>query len=261
MQRAIVSSVPEWQEARRLFKSDRVDLSSRTVHNYLACVQRLLTKTNLPINLIGKLHLLGFLQQFDCASTYNNCLHSFKAFFGWASEHYGFQNPSCGLRCRQNAELIERRVITPSEYKLIVGHSGAFRDMAVFIANTGLRASEYTGIKPAHINHRHKSLKVIGKGNKYRIIPLNQTTYELIPHLKFSKNRVTLHKECSALARRLNIPMFGPHALRHYFATELLDRGANIAAVSKILGHSNIQTTINFYYHPDDLQGVVDLLD
>jgi integrase len=56
---------------------------------------------------------------------------------------------------------------------------------------------------------------------------------------------------------------FGAHAVRHYFATQLIRKGVNIYKVSKILGHSSVQITESTYVHlmPVDLLGITDVLD
>jgi integrase/recombinase XerD len=56
---------------------------------------------------------------------------------------------------------------------------------------------------------------------------------------------------------------FGSHAIRHYFATELIRKGVNIYKVSKILGHASIKITESIYVHllPIDLLGITDVLD
>ena len=75
-------------------------------------------------------------------------------------------------------------------------------------------------------------------------------------------DRRLLHKVCRNAAVSAGIQMFGPHALRHYFATRLLRLGVPIAYVSKILGHSSIRVTEQFYQHflPDFLDGRTEIL-
>ena len=65
------------------------------------------------------------------------------------------------------------------------------------------------------------------------------------------------------MTRKLNIPRAGSHALRHYFATKCIKKGLSIYKLSKILGHSNIQTTEQIYVHlaPCDLLGELDVID
>jgi integrase len=76
-------------------------------------------------------------------------------------------------------------------------------------------------------------------------------------------NRNRLYRICKRLARRAGIPRFGPHALRHYFATELYRKGVPVSLISKILGHSTTQITELIYVHfqSADLLGVTDCLE
>ncbi len=63
--------------------------------------------------------------------------------------------------------------------------------------------------------------------------------------------------------RKIGIKSFGAHADRHFFATQLIRKGVSIYKVSKILGHSSVQTTESTYVHlmPVDLLGITDVLD
>lgn len=103
--------------------------------------------------------------------------------------------------------------------------------------NTGLRATKLANLKRSG---KHK--KAIESNGKI--------------------DRGLLNKVCRNAAVAAGIQMFGPHALRHYFATRLLRRGVPIAYVSKILGHSSIRVTEQFYQHflPDFLDGRTEIL-
>ncbi len=75
-------------------------------------------------------------------------------------------------------------------------------------------------------------------------------------------NRALLYLICSNAAQAAGIRIFGPHALRHWCATELLRRKVPISHVSKLLGHSSIRTTEQIYIHfqPDFLDGITECL-
>ena len=137
------------------------------------------------------------------------------------------------------------------------------RDTAVFLANTGLRIDELTHLKPSDLNARNE-IKVVGKGGKIRFVPLNQTALALSAkhHFNFTKSDCTTRNSFKHLSEILHIvPHFTPHSLRHFFATSLLEKNVSIETVSKILGHSDIRTTISYYFHPTDLGAAVGLLD
>ncbi len=140
------------------------------------------------------------------------------------------------------------------------------RDTAMLelMYSSGLRVSEIVSLKVEDINFQGGFLRVMGKGSKERIVPINQRASEKIKRyftelragvLKgrtsafvFLSNRgepMTRQRFWQALkdygkAAGLNIT---PHSIRHSFATHLLDGGADLRSVQKMLGHADISTT------------------
>ena len=130
----------------------------------------------------------------------------------------------------------------------------------------GLRRSELAGLKDDDVDIEGRKLKVLGKGNKERIVPFGagladelskwrQTRDELFGEsetffLSLRGKPMTgegvyaiVHKYLKAvpgLARR------GAHALRHSFATDMLNNGADLIAIKELMGHSNVSTTVTY---------------
>jgi integrase/recombinase XerC len=136
---------------------------------------------------------------------------------------------------------------------------------------TGIRLSELTGLKTVDVNLYEKTIMVLGKRNKHRIIPLTQPLFELIlqyNHLKneaFSGQADAVYLLVSdkgvpaypvliqrIVKRNLNLVTTlekkSPHVLRHSFATHLLNRGADLNAIKDLLGHSSLAAT-QIYTH------------
>ena len=133
---------------------------------------------------------------------------------------------------------------------------------------TGLRASELVNLKNQDINLNQKTIKVLGKRNKERIIPLTDCASELLesyqqlkttalPHsgenlLVNLKNRALSRQKVYTIVRHflMQIPIDkrSPHVLRHTFATHLLNNGADLNAVKELLGHSSLAAT-QIYTH------------
>jgi site-specific recombinase XerD len=127
----------------------------------------------------------------------------------------------------------------------------------------GLRISEALQLQVSQIDLSGKALKVIGKGNKERYIPIGSKTVETIRMYEnirkglpnrskslFIKvdgsqlDRFAAYKLINrAMKSVTNIKQKSPHTLRHSFATHLLDNGADICSVSEMLGHSSLSTT------------------
>lgn len=134
---------------------------------------------------------------------------------------------------------------------------------------TGMRISELIQIKLSDIQWLDECLLITGKGNKQRIVPFNQSTKSALIHYiqnsqpssksgwLFPSSNPTSHltrqrffqiiKEL-AVDAGLDPLKVSPHVIRHAFATHLLNHGANLLNVQKLLGHSDIATT-EIYTH------------
>lgn len=130
--------------------------------------------------------------------------------------------------------------------------------------NTGMRLSEVIGLKQNRIDAANHSLKILGKGNKERIIPISQELLNSIENyitdkkdlLNLSSDSLlitekgkpltprhvytTVHKYLSLVT---TIEKRSPHVLRHSFATHLTNNGAELNAVKELLGHSSLAAT------------------
>lgn len=129
---------------------------------------------------------------------------------------------------------------------------------------SGLRINEALSLNNGDINFRESTVKVTGKGNKQRVVPLSKKSSEaLTKYLKYrnaitssEKNAVFLADNGkrlyhSAAYRIIKNSLKGiteskkksPHVLRHSFATHLISNGADINSVSQMLGHTSLSTT------------------
>ena len=145
------------------------------------------------------------------------------------------------------------------------------RAMLEVLYATGLRVSELVGLQLGQVNLRQGVLRVIGKGNKERLVPLGeeasdwvekfirQGRAELLPGPPVDTlfpsrrgrmmTRQTFWHAVKRHARRAGIgKALSPHVLRHAFATHLLNHGADLRVVQMLLGHSDISTT-QIYTH------------
>lgn len=221
------------------------------------------------IEAITPLHISDYINSLQSEKltnrTCNAHLTVIKSFSRWFADTYGVANPASSVKLLKEAPPCQR-FITAEEYaKILAAGTDLFRQRIMFIANTGLRASEFCNLRWTDISTDLQSLTIIGKGRKKRTIPLNDTTRQILrqipktsSHIYLSKNssgelhnlsRNVLYLQCAAIAAKAKIPVFGPHSLRHYFATELLVKGVPIVLVSQILGHSDIRTTVRIYGH------------
>ncbi|MFA8450403.1 MAG: site-specific tyrosine recombinase XerD [Bacteroidales bacterium] len=136
----------------------------------------------------------------------------------------------------------------------------------------GLRVSELISLKISDINFSGQFLKILGKGNKERLVPLGSATIEPIKNyleeIRNQQDAKTEHKDILFLNRRggklsrqmifyitkdlvekANInKVISPHSFRHSFASHLVEGGADLRIVQQILGHESITTT-EIYTH------------
>lgn len=150
------------------------------------------------------------------------------------------------------------------------------RDKALLelMYSTGARINEIESIKLNDIDLSNQEIKVIGKGNKQRIVYINRSAYDSLQnYLKIRNNFLFQHQSykqskflflnfrggpLSARGIRNIIKKYvlksdikkniTPHSLRHSFASHMLQRGANIREIQELLGHENISTT-QIYTH------------
>ncbi len=147
------------------------------------------------------------------------------------------------------------------------------RDRAILelFYSTGIRLSELININFLNIDFDNNLLRVVGKGNKERLIPFgNRAVVAIEIYLKISGRSLKTADKNDALfvnskgerisqrtvQRSVNMYLrqvtegehLGPHTLRHSFATHLLDRGADLRAVKDLLGHSSLSST-QIYTH------------
>jgi len=146
----------------------------------------------------------------------------------------------------------------------------------------GLRVSELIDIKISNINFKENYIKVIGKGNKTRFVPLAQYTAKLLKEYITevrSKNKVNKKNEDTLFLNSRGTSMsrvivfiiikeltdkagvskkISPHTFRHSFATHLLQNGADLRYIQEMLGHSSITTT-GIYTHlkTEELRDVI----
>ncbi|WP_462254391.1 tyrosine-type recombinase/integrase [Ekhidna sp.] len=129
--------------------------------------------------------------------------------------------------------------------------------------STGIRLAELQGLKESDVNFYENTIRVLGKRNKERIIPIGNSLIEMIGNYQKLKNEMGMVGENLLLTDKGEslYPMFiyrkvnkylsavttlskkSPHVMRHTFATHLLNKGADLNAVKDLLGHTSLAAT------------------
>lgn len=143
--------------------------------------------------------------------------------------------------------------------------------MLELMYSSGLRISELIQLKIHDINLKMNTVRIMGKGNKERIIPIgdyatkyleiyineyrklfiknHQTDFLFLSSRGDKMTRQAFFKIIKKIAQEKNIQTdFSPHTLRHSFATHMIENGADLRSLQELLGHSNISTT-QIYTH------------
>jgi integrase/recombinase XerD len=146
------------------------------------------------------------------------------------------------------------------------------RAMLELMYGTGIRVSECLNVKVEDLNTTAGFLRCMGKGKKERIVPVNQTAIDwVMRYLSRSRNQIVksplertlflnahgkkmsrqgFYKILCEYAKKAEIDKeISPHTLRHSFATHLMENGADLRAVQEMLGHADINTTMDIYTH------------
>jgi len=140
----------------------------------------------------------------------------------------------------------------------------ALRDRAILelLYSSGLRVSELTGLNVGGLDLRERLVRVLGKGRKERIVPVGRKAYQALSAYLEARGTVGDDQPLFAnhrggrltprsVQRHLKMRLLkdgvlkdiSPHALRHSFATHLLDGGADLRAIQELLGHASLSTT------------------
>jgi len=215
-----------------------------------------------------------------------NTLRAMKISLGhvlsWAVEHKWIaENPCSGVKVPKTGKKVKRSVLTPDQVKAIVSELGEpYATLVLFLAITGLRVGEAVGIKWSdfdgeflHVQRRiyerrEGTLKTDhsedGSGDSTRFIPIPFALLERMETLRNggdwvfqSRNGTPVdpknagNRHLRPTVRKLGIALGGWHDFRHTFATQLLKQRHSAKMVSELLGHSDVETTLKTYTHPE----------
>ena len=212
------------------------------------------------------------------AKTINRIKVSVKNFHKYLSFKYDIEDPSINVRVSKSEKRLPIYATQDEISKLM----SIFDDEVPFelfnhailetIYGLGLRVSECCSLKTNQVNIDDGFVKVLGKGNKERVVPIPASTLKLMKQyflnirplwLKKSTNNFFINKSGRKIYSEYVEKMLKnsiieagiskhltPHKLRHSYATHLLEGGADLRVIQELLGHSDISTT-EIYTHVD----------
>ncbi|OSY89218.1 integrase [Tenacibaculum holothuriorum] len=207
-----------------------------------------------------------------------------KSFFNYlVFEDYREDNPTNLIESpkvgKHFPNTLEKEEVNKIIAEIDLSHPQGERNKTIIetLYSCGLRVSELINLQLSDLFFEDGYIKILGKGNKYRFVPIHHTTMHLINSYVFHfRSKIVPKKEdedilflnrrgkrltrqmifliLKDLAVKANIQKkVGPHTLRHSFATYLLSKGADLRVIQQLLGHESITTT-EIYAHQNKTQ-------
>jgi len=204
-------------------------------------------------------------------------LSAWRGFFKYLARDNGrSRKPCAGVRPPKSPKSLPK-ALSPDEATRLVSIAGddklAVRDRAIFemFYSSGLRLSELTSLKSGDVNYSDATVRVTGKGNKTRVVPVGSHALKALKAWMMVRDLLVKQGEAALFvsqnggaitprAIQLRLKTWSikqglpgnvhPHMLRHSFASHVLQSSGDLRAVQEMLGHSSISTT-QVYTHLD----------
>lgn len=245
--------------------------SERTIAYYKSTVEHFLDTVHEPVRKIStetiRQYLIDYQSRNGCSNvTIDNVRRNISSFFTWLEEEdYILKSPMRRIH-KIKAKQTVKDIITDECIEMLRDACSTPRDLAIIdlLYSTGMRVGELVKLNRSDINFEERECVVFGKGGKERKVYFdakakihlqryleqrcddNEALFTTLdaPHnrLKISGVEIRLRE----LGKSLGIGRVHPHKFRRTMATRAIDRGMPIEQVQKILGHSQIDTTMQY---------------
>jgi integrase/recombinase XerD len=261
------------EEYLRMFlEAKRIEgCSERTTQYYRVTIEKMLDAIETPIRKITTEEIRGYLARYqeinNCGKvTIDNIRRNISSFFSWMEEEdYILKSPMKRIH-KIKAPTQVKEIISDEAIETLRDHCTCKRDLAMIdlLYSTGIRVGELVNLDRGDIDFEKRECVVFGKGNKERRVYFdakakihlreylesriddNEALFVTLdaPHdrLKISGVEIRIR----GLGRRLSLNKVHPHKFRRTMATRAIDKGMPIEQVQKILGHSQIDTTMQY---------------
>lgn len=245
--------------------------SERTLSYYSVTVERMLSKIDTPLRKMTtdeiRAYLVRYQEEGHCSKvTVDNIRRNISSFFSWLEEEdYILKSPMRRIH-KIKTKTVVKEIISDECMEQMRDACNEIRDLAMIdlLYSTGIRVGELVRLNISDINLEQRECIVFGKGDKERRVYFDaKAKVHLKEYLSSRKDDnpalfVTLDTPHSrlkisgveirlrVLGRQLSIGRIHPHKFRRTMATRAIDKGMPIEQVQKILGHSQIDTTMQY---------------
>ncbi len=245
--------------------------SDRTLSYYETTIAKLLSNFSEPIRKVTTDEIRGYLANYqtinNCSKvTIDNVRRNISSFFTWLEEEdYIIKSPMRRIHKIKTVKMV-KEIISDEEIEKLRDSCDNLRDLAIIdlLYSTGIRIGELVRLNIDDINFEERECVVLGKGDKERKVYFdaktkihlqgyinnrsdnNQALFVTLDapydRLKISGVEIRLR----SLGRELGINKIHPHKFRRTMATRAIDKGMPIEQVQRLLGHSQIDTTMHY---------------
>lgn len=245
--------------------------SDRTIQYYRTTIEKLLSCVKAPIRKITteeiRHYLVDYQQINNCSKvTVDNVRRNISSFFSWLEEEdYLLKSPMRRIHKIKTKQPV-KETISDEAIEQLRDNCNCMRDLAIIdlLYSTGIRVGELVNLNISDINFDARECVVFGKGDKERKVYFdakakihlqdylnsridnNQALFVTLDapfdRLKISGVEIRMRR----LGRALNMDKIHPHKFRRTMATRAIDKGMPIEQVQKLLGHSQIDTTMQY---------------
>lgn len=245
--------------------------SERTLKYYQVTVDQLLDQIATPIRKITTEELRKYLVDYqkinNCSNvTVDNIRRNISSFFSWLEEEdFILKSPMRRIHKIKTKTVVKETISDESIEKMRDGCQ-SLRDLAIIdlLYSTGIRVGELVNLNIDDVNFEQRECIVFGKGDKERRVYFDARTKihlqeyiesrkdnnsALFVTLDYPFNRLKISGveiRLRELGRALNLSRIHPHKFRRTMATRAIDKGMPIEQVQKLLGHSQIDTTMQY---------------
>lgn len=245
--------------------------SERTIQYYSVTIERMLQSIENPVRKISteeiRKYLVNYQKVNDCSKvTVDNIRRNISSFFSWLEEEdYILKSPMRRIHKIKTKQPV-KEIISDEAIELLRDHCQCSRDLAMIdlLYSTGIRVGELVNLNISDVDFEARECVVFGKGDKERKVYFDaKAKLHLLNYLnKRNDDNPALFVTLDAphdrlkisgveirirtLGRKLNMGKIHPHKFRRTMATRAIDKGMPIEQVQKILGHSQIDTTMQY---------------